>query len=547
MQKIRYTSIIIMIILLHLSLFGGKWPSSDYQKVMVLFTNDVHGGIDRQEARFMNPEFPPLIGGGAAIAHYVKAVREQAEKEGSGVIILDAGDFFSGRPIGTRTEGAAVIDFMNLAGYNAMVVGNHDFDLGLDVIKARSAQAQFPLLGANVIEDSTGQVAEFLEPYTMLDINGINIAILGIATTITPDLSFPDHVAGLTFLPEIQTSREWVPKLKDLGADLVILETHAWTPYDRDAAYRQLLSDLRENKIKPDKHGASALEIAAMVPGIDVIFSGHVHRGFNTPYTDPVNHTLLFQNYANGTGLGHVNLYIHRKTKELAGYDFVVDNSAIFTLVEDEFWLDEKADAMISAAKAKAEEGFHEVIATLPMPLRRASEGQSLLGNMICDAMTVVGGADIAFTNFGGVRADLNAGPLTPADLFSVLPFGNIITIFNVSGDFIKELMEDRVMGNSRGMLVSGMEVTVDRRKPNRERITIHTIQGNPFDPNKIYKMAVSDYLAEGNSGYGRLTELSEDHRINTGIMLRQALQEYITDYNGIRRTSIDKRWVEIK
>jgi len=547
MQKIRYTAIIVLLVMLQISLYGGKWPASDYQKIMVLFTNDIHGGVDRMEARFMNPEFPPLIGGGAAVVHYVKAVREQAEKEGAGVLVLDAGDFFSGRPVGTRTEGAAVIDYMNIAGYNAMVVGNHDFDLGLDVLKARAEQAQFPFLGANVIEDSTGQVAEYLEPYTIVNVNGIKIAILGIATTVTPDLSFPDHVAGLTFLPEIQTARQWVPRLKEMGADLVIVETHTWTPYDRDAAFRQLLSDLEENKIKPDRRGANALEIAAMVPEIDVMFSGHVHRGFNTPYTDPVNHTLLFQNYANGTGLGHVNLYVHRETKELAGYDFVVDNSAIFTLVEDEFWLDEKADAVISAAKAKAEEGFHEVIATLPAPLRRASEGQSLLGNIICDAMTVVGGADVAFSNFGGVRADLNAGPLTPADLFSVLPFGNIITVFNVSGKFIKELMEDRVMGNSRGMLVSGMEVTVDRRKPNRERITIHTIQGKPFDPDKTYKMAVSDYLAEGNSGYGRLTEVSEDHRMNTGIMLRQALQEYITDYNGFRKTTIDKRWTEIK
>lgn len=547
MHKMRYTMIIIFLIVLPVFLIGGSWPASEYQKIMVLFTNDIHGGVDRLEARFMNPEFPPLIGGGAAVVHYVKAVREQAEKEGAGVLVLDAGDFFSGRPVGTRTEGAAVVDYMNMAGYNAMVVGNHDFDLGLNVLKARASQAEFPFLGANVIEDSTGQVAAYLDPYTIVNVHGIKIAILGIATTVTPDLSFPDHVAGLTFLPEIQTAQEWVPRLKDMGADLVIVETHSWTPYDRDAAFRQLLSDMEQDKIKPDKHGANALEIAAMVPQIDIMFSGHVHRGFNTPYTDPINHTLLFQNYANGTGLGHVNMYVHRESKELAGYDFVVDNSAIFTLVEDEFWLDEEADAVISAAKAKAEEGFHEVIATLPMPLRRASEGQSLLGNMICDAMTVVGGADVAFSNFGGVRADLSAGPLTPADLFNVLPFGNIITVLNVPGSFIKELMEDRVMGNSRGMLVSGMEVTVDRRKPNRQRITIHTIQENPFDPDKIYKMAVSDYLAEGNSGYGRLTEVSEDHRMNTGIMLRQALQEYITKHNGIRKTTIDKRWTEIK
>lgn len=528
-------------------MMAGTYPEEDYQKITIIFTNDIHGGVDRMEARFMNPEFPPLIGGGAAVVHYIDAVREKAAKENVPVLVVDAGDFFSGRPIGSRTEGEAVIDYMNMAGYDAMTVGNHDFDQGLDVLKARAKQARFPFLGANIIQDSTGNVPEYLDPYVMVDAVGIRIAILGLSTTITPDLSFPDHVAGLTFLPEIETAQEWIPRLKEMGAELIVVETHAWTPYDRKEAYQQLLEDMRNKAIRPEKHGPNALEIAAMVPGIDIMFSGHVHRGFYEPYVDPVNHTLIFQNYANGTNVGHVNVYVHKETKELAGYDFAVDNSALITMVEDEFWLDEKADSILSAAKAKAEEGFHEVLTVLPQPLRRSSEGQSLLGNMICDAMTTVGDADVAFSNFGGVRADLNPGPLTPADLFNVLPFGNIITVFQVPGSFIQKLIEDRVSGNSRGMLVSGIKVTVDRRKPNGERVTIHSIQGEPFDPDKTYKLAISDYLAEGNSGYGRLTEISEDHRMNTGIMIRQALQEYITDHNGLKKTSVDDRWEEIE
>jgi len=122
-----------------------------------------------------------------------------------------------------------------------------------------------------------------------------------------------------------------------MGADLIIVETHSWTPYDRREAYQTLLDDLRNNKISPDKHAPNALEIAAMVPGIDIMYSGHVHRGFDEPYVDPVNHTLIFQNYANGANIGHVDFYVHRETKELSGYEFAVDNSSIITLVEDEF------------------------------------------------------------------------------------------------------------------------------------------------------------------------------------------------------------------
>ncbi|BFN36144.1 bifunctional metallophosphatase/5'-nucleotidase [Fidelibacter multiformis] len=544
----RFTYILFFILISVSGLWGSReYPEEEYQKITLIFTNDIHGGVDRMEARFMNPEFPPLIGGGAAVVHYIDAVREKAEKENTPVLVVDAGDFFSGRPIGSRTEGEAVIKYMNMAGYDAMTVGNHDFDLGLDVLKARAAQANFPFLGANIIQDSTGQIPDYLDPYVMVDAAGIQIAILGISTTVTPDLSFPDHVAGLTFLPEIETARRWVPRLKEMGADMIIVETHAWTPYDRKVAYQELLEDMRQGAIRPDKHGPNALEIAAMTPDIDIMFSGHVHKGFYEPYVDPVNHTLIFQNYANGTNVGHVNVYIHKETKELAGYDFAVDNSALITMVEDEFWLDEKADSILSAEKAKAEEGFHEVLTVLPKPLRRSSEGQSLLGNMICDAMTTVAGADVAFSNFGGVRADLNAGPLTPADLFNVLPFGNNITVFQVSGSFIDRLIEDRVSGNSRGMLVSGLQVTVDRQKPNGDRVTIHSIQGKPFDPDATYTMAISDYLAEGNSGYGRVTEIPEDQRLDTSIMIRQALQEYITDHNGLEKTSVDNRWEEVE
>lgn len=546
-MKKLFTALFAFIIVQEGFLNAQRYPAETYEKITIIFTNDIHGGIDRTEARFMNPEFPPLIGGGAAVVHYLKEVRKEAEKENTSVLFLDAGDFFSGRPIGTRTKGEAVIDFMNMAGYTALTVGNHDFDLGLDVLKARAAQANFPFLAANIIEDSTGNIPDYLEPYIMVDVHGIKIAILGLATSITPDLSFPEHVAGLTFLPEIETAQKWIPRLKEMGANLIIVETHSWTPYDRDEAYEQLLKDMKNQVIKPNKKGPNSLEIAAMVPGIDIMFSGHVHRGFYEPYVDPVNHTLIFQNYANGTNVGHVNIYVHKETKELVAYDFAVDNNALITILEDEFWLDAKADSMISAAKAKAEEGFHDVLAVLPRPLRRSSEGQSILGNMVCDAMTTITGADVAFTNFGGIRADLNAGPLTPADLFNVLPFGNLITIFQVPGSFIKDLIEDHVSGDSRGMLVSGITVTVDRKKPNGERVTIHSIQGEPFDPNKIYKLAVSDYLAAGNSGYGRLTKIPEANRINTGIMIRQALQDYIIDYDGINKTSIDNRWQEIK
>ena len=536
---------ILMILMLVSVLFAEKFPADEYQRITVLFTNDVHGGITRTEATYMNPQFPPKIGSGPAIARIVNTMRERGEAEGFGVLLIDEGDFFSGTPVGSKTAGASVIEYMNAVEYDLLTVGNHDFDKSHTELRKRAKEANFPFLGANIV-NTNGDIAEFLKPYIIKEVYGIKVGILGIATSVTPAMSFPDHVKGLTFLPEISTAKKWIPIMKEEGAEFIILSTHSWTPYERDKAAAQLQEELKRGEW-PDENkiGAPGMEIAVSVPGIDVMFTGHVHKGFPLPYEDPINHTLIFQNYGNGSNLGLVNFYIHKKTKTLAGYDFEVDQTAYVTLLEDEFWVDTDINDMIEAQRAIAEEGFDEVIAVLPAPLRRANEGQSILGNLLCDAMVWAANADVAFSNYGGLRSDLEAGPLTYESLFRFLPFGNHITVFQMTGAELDELMEDRVVGNSRGMLVSGLEVVVDKRNPDRDRVTIKKIQGKTFDPKATYKIAVSDYLAEGNSGYDRLTTIPIEKRINSGLMMREALRDYIVAFGS--NAKIDNRWTMIK
>lgn len=534
-----------MISLLMGVLFAEKFPAKDFQRITVMFTNDVHGGITRTEATYMNPQFPPKIGSGPAIARIVENMREQGEAEGFGVLLIDEGDFFSGTPIGSKTAGKNVIEYMNAVQYDLLTVGNHDFDKSYTELIKRSKEANFPFLGANIV-DNKGEVADFLKPYIIKDIYGIKVGILGIGTAVTPSMSFPENVKGLTFLPEIATAKKWIPIMKAEGVEFIILSTHSWTPYERDVAAAKLQEEIKRGEW-PDENkiGAPGMEIAVSVPGIDVMFTGHVHKGFPLPYEDPINHTLIFQNYGNGSNLGLVNFYIHKKTKTLAGYDFEVDQTAYVTLLEDEFWIDPEVNDMIEARRAVAEEGFDEVITVLPAPLRRSNEGQSILGNLLCDAMAWSAHADVAFTNYGGLRSDLEAGPLTYESLFRFLPFGNHITVFQMTGTELDALIEDRVTGNSRGMLVSGLEVVVDKRNPDGKRVTIKKVQGKDFDPKATYHIAVSDYLAEGNSGYDRLTTIPIEKRMNSGTMLREALRDYITEFGP--KTQIDNRWTMIK
>ena len=525
--------------------YSQEYPEDEYLKIVTIFTNDIHGGIDRREASFINPDFPPTLGGGAVAGRYILQQRQKAKNNNWGFLLLDAGDIYQGTPIGTKSEGEAIIEYMNTVQYDAMTVGNHDFDNGWQNLKKLSQMANFPFLAGNLYYQSTGELVDFVKPYIIKEVQGIKIGIIGATLSSTPSMSFPDHVAGLDFRSEIECLQKLVPELRSQGVNTIIVETHAWLAYNPEEAYKEMMSADGSNDSTGYFSSSSAMEIAHVVPGIDVIFSGHLHRGFDKPWEDPVNHTLIFQNYANGSNLGHVNLYIHRKTGTLAGYDFVSDEGALFTLFEDDFLPDTAIAKEIDAWVQKAEAGFDEVIGTATGPITRSGSGESPMGNLVADAMRVSTKSDIAFSNHGGVRNDLPAGALTPRHIFSVMPFGNRIVVMKVSGSFLKELVEDRVSGNSRGMLVSGAEIVIDRTKPDGNRLKSFKINGKPVEDDCDYNMAVSDYLAEGNSGYDRLLSVSPNQINNTGLLLRQSLIDYIKDYSPIVPKT-DGRWIEI-
>jgi len=547
-MKYRFPIIVLFLVIITLQSFligqnPAEFPDDEFLKVVTIFTNDIHGGIDRSEASFINPDFPPMLGGGAVAGRYIMQKRQEAEENGWGFLLLDAGDIYQGTPLGTLSEGEAVIEYMNVVQYDVLTVGNHDFDNGWENLKRLSEIAEFPFLAGNLYRQSTGELAEFVKPYIIKEYQGIKIGIIGATLSSTPSMSFPEHVEDLDFKTEIEALEKYLPEVKAQGVQTVIFLTHAWLAYDPEIGYRDMMKKMSEGGTITN---SSTQEIAHHVPGIDVIFSGHLHKGFYEPWEDPVNHTLIFQNYANGSNLGHVNFYIHRKTGTLAGYDFVNDAGAIFTLFEDDFLPDTNIAKQIDYWVRKAEAGFDEVIGLATAPINRSGSGESPMGNLTVDAMRISANADIAFSNYGGVRADISAGPITPRHIFSVMPFGNRVVIIKVKGSFLKALVEDRVSGTSRGMLISGAEIVIDRSKPDGSRVVSFKINGEMVEADRDYTLAISDYLAEGNSGYDRLTTISPDQINYTGILFRQAIIDYIKRNSPIHPRT-DGRWQEIK
>jgi len=508
----------------------------------IIFTNDIHGGIDIADATFMNPSFPPKLGGGASAATYIKYVRGLAERGKRDNLLIDTGDFFQGRPVGTMTKGEAVVEYMNMISYDMTVLGNHEFDLGEEQLKETLQDIRFPVLGANVMRKGTDEMVEYVQPYLIVEKMGVKIGILGITTTDTAQMSFEEHIRNVEFKNEIETINHYLPILRNTEkVDIVILAAHAGLPFDHLETYKERY--LSGKTQLPRVWGYDAQEIAHLVPGIDVILAGHIHVGKAKPWADPNNHTIVFQNYAYLSGMNHIILKIDPVTKTISGYDTPAENSVTFTLFEDEWIPDPDIDRIISARVAEAEKGMDDFIGVAGVFLSRASnDAQNAMGNFVCEAMKDAVDADFAFINLGGVRAEIPMGNVTYRNVFNAMPFDNMIVTMLVDGNYLKRIIETRVGGTRAGLILAGGRVVYSRRRADFDRVTTLEIGGQPWQPNKIYKVATTDFLLSGNAGLTMLTTLPESQVIRHEINLRDAMADYFRKYSPVR-VEIDNRW----
>lgn len=509
----------------------------------IIFTNDIHGGIDKYEATFINPNFPPMLGGGGSAATYIKSVRKLSDGVKRDNLLIDAGDIFQGHPIGTVTKGRAIITYMNMIGYDLSVVGNHEYDIGEDSLKATYKLAKFPILSCNILKKGTDELVDYVKPYIIIEKMGIKIGIIGVTTTDTKKMSFPENIKNIDIISAKEALEKYIPIVRKQNVDLIFVAAHLGIPYDPEPQYSIRYGDRKKSNRKR-YWGYDAQEIAHEVSGIDVIFAGHIHKGFAKPWEDPITHTLVFQDYAYGSGLGHVILKIDKETKSIAGYELpAIREGAMVTLFEDEFIPDKIIADTILVMQKKAEKGMDEIIGEAAIHISREGSGaQNLIGNLVCDAMLEETDADFSFINLGGVRDDLKRGPITYRDIFKVMPFDNQVVSFTCDGKFLKEIIEMRISGTHHGLRVAGVEVVYNRNRPDYDRITKLLIGGKPWKADKIYKVTTTDFLLQGNAGLSMLTKIPETQVTRYGTSLREVLVNYIRRHSPVT-SAIDKRW----
>lgn len=522
-------------------------------RIHLMWTNDLHGHIGPEDATFMNPAFPPPLGGGASAAAYIKKVRAEAEAAGEEVFLVDVGDMFQGAPIGSRTKGTAVIEYFNAIGYEFTVPGNHDFDMGRENAERLARMSDFPWLCANLVEESTGEIVDWCQPYKIFDFQGVKIGVIGIITPSTGSMSFPENVKGLVFQPMPEALAKYRDIVRAEGADLVFLAIHEGLPYDPEQGWKNLTGST-ETETATEQQGTygsnhsyggmNLMELVNKVPGIDFAVGGHTHRGYHHPWIDPVNHTMVFESFGNGSSLGHAVLLIDRETGTLLGYEGAHDRGTLITLFEDEIWPDAEIAEVIRPYHEEAEAALSAVVGRTSIALGRGGAGANLVGNLVTDAMREYFEADFAFQNLGGLRADISAGDITARDIFSVLPFGNELVLVEMDGRMLRQVIERKLRGESNGICVSGVKVSYDKQRPDWDRLVELEVGGEPWDPDRTYRTVFTNFLLEGNSGLDFLTAIPSENVTPTQITTAESVERYLSLHSPVR-PHIDDRWVE--
>ena len=477
--------------------------------IVILHTNDVHGGI----------------------AGYAKlaAAKESYTASGAYTLLVDAGDYIQGDPTVSASQGKTAIELMNSTGYDAATVGNHEFDYGYANLKTISAQANFPILAANVQYNG----ATAFDNHTIFTAaNGKKIGVFGLETPETATKAHPAKIQGVTFVggqDMMKLAQTEVDTLKAAGCDYVICLGHLG--------------------IDAESTGNRSIDVLNAVTGIDVFIDGH-------------SHSTLDQIKAATNGTGKVgNAYLTSTGTKLANVG-VVDIAPDGTITTSNVPLDtltaENADtaAVIQRIQQQIDADYGAVFAQSEVQLNgekaQVRTGETNLGDLITDAMLWQAGTlgekvDAAVNNGGGIRASLSVGDLTKKDINTVLPFGNTLYLVKLTGAQLLEALEASTcsLPESIGAFpqVSGIEYTVNTGakfsstenypgstygKPNAvNRVTIQSVGGAAFDLAETYTIVTNDFLGAGGDTY--YTFKSSPVGYDTGVPLDEVLMDYIT------------------
>jgi len=470
--------ILIIVVCLALSAYGSKEDSENFE-LTILHTNDIHSHDEPFE------EHGHEVGGMARIASLIHAIKH-SEKN---VLAVDAGDYFQGTTLFQRYGGEVEINDFNLAGYDVVILGNHEFDNGPQNLIKQLQKAKFPVICANLDLSKVKGLADLVNPSVVKEVDGQKVAFIG---AITPDL---EHVALNIGPVKVKTDgddwmkpiKDEVTKYKEAGINKIVVVTHIGVELDK--------------------------KLADSVPDIDVIVGGHSHTRLNEPlwfdHADGST-TAVVQTGCFGRALGDFHLVFDSSghlVKPDCQYHLINISGRQKEDPDVKNYLTEKMEPLLALRHqidGYAEGDFDNRFGQMPH--------DSPIGDLVCDALAEAGakyGATISFQNRGGIRARIEKGPITEEKVQEMLPFDNFVVCATLDGASILKVIEHSVAGPLGGSFldVHGIQFGYDASKPKGERITFARAQNDAgnwevLDPSKEYKIVVNDYTFRGGEGY---------------------------------------------
>lgn len=447
--------------------------SARRQNVTIVHTNDVHAQLEGMKGE----KEGEMIGG---IDLMGTVIRQEVKKDDEHTLLLDAGDISTGSPVSNYFKGKPMIDSMNMLSYDAMTLGNHDIEEGADAVRLITTRADFPVLSANLIDKTEGKSLGDIKPYVIKQVGDLKVGILGLTTVDTMSMLSPDEREMVQLTAARETAKKVVPQMKKEGAQMVVLLSHLGLDKDKD--------------------------IARFVKGIDVIVGGHSHSELRKPII--VGKTIIVQTGSHSRNVGRLDLQVETKDgksrvikarSKLIPVNRNKDTADLFTHFMINRYSSQLAPIMNreigEAAADLTQEDYHTNVAESP------------LTNFVTDAMKEYGQADGAIINASALRTDIPSGRIKVGNIYQLLPWKTKTSLLEMKGKDVKDAVEQIMTSFLNNPAISGFKVDVDTSKPEGSRVVKMTeADGKPLDPEKTYKIATIEWLANGSANVDAFT-----------------------------------------
>jgi len=451
--------------------------AGNIRTVTLLFTNDFESAYDPTTA-FWRDDLQH-IGGVAQLATLIDSLRNSQPN----VFLFDAGDIFTGT-LSKLTLGELPFELMITMGYDAMAIGNHEFEYGWEEFIQQKHRAPFPVLGANLFYKGTD--IPYAQPYAIIEREGIRIGVIGILGQDAATALIPSHIAGVEVIEPRVAVQEAIDLLRS-QVDLVVLLTH-------QGKTAPMQTNDEDPSVKRDIE--ADIKLAGAVEGIDVLLGGHADAGTEEPVVHPQTGTLIMQTYGQGFHLGYLQLEIDLAQDKILSFE-----GKLIPVNSDQLEPHPIVAKKLSDYRTRYPE-IGEIVGQTDSRLNRLYNQESDIGNLFADIIKEETQSSIGLIPSGGIRKDLPQGKITREDLLDAFPFTDNVVTLNMTGNILMEVLEQSLT-LERGILqVSGIKVFYDLAMPEGQRVKNVDVDKKPLESDRSYQVATIQILAQGGDLY---------------------------------------------